>query len=109
MISVEEALHAIRMHVNPLNSKSSVDVEMAHGRILDSDLYSKCDLPPFRASIKDGYAVISNDGKGKRKVLSGIKAGETVSNVIFIILQLLSRNCSIFTMFHIYEFIGYCD
>ncbi|XP_076680518.1 molybdenum cofactor synthesis protein cinnamon [Andrena cerasifolii] len=81
MISVEEALHAIRTHVTPLNSKSTVDVEKAHDRILDSDLYSKYALPPFRASIKDGYAVLSNDGKGKRKVLSGIKAGETATAI----------------------------
>ena len=84
MISVEEALQLIHKHVEPLNSngKSEEDLEKSHNRILDGDLYSKYDLPPFRASIKDGYAVLANDGKGKRKVLSGIKAGDTVSNIV---------------------------
>lgn len=84
MISVEEALQLIYKHVEPLNSngKSEEDLEKSHNRILDGDLYSKYDLPPFRASIKDGYAVLANDGKGKRKVLSGIKAGDIVSNIL---------------------------
>lgn len=83
MISVEEALQLIHKHVEPLNSngKSEEDLEKSHNRILDGDLYSKYDLPPFRASIKDGYAVLANDGKGKRKVLSGIKAGDTVTTI----------------------------
>ncbi|XP_043800894.1 gephyrin [Apis laboriosa] len=83
MISVEEALQLIHKHVEPLNSngKSEEDLEKSHNRILDGDLYSKYDLPPFRASIKDGYAVLANDGKGKRRVLSGIKAGDTATAI----------------------------
>ncbi|KZC13403.1 Molybdenum cofactor synthesis protein cinnamon, partial [Dufourea novaeangliae] len=81
MISVEEALQIIGKCTDPLKSISEVDVEKAHGRILGSDLYSKYNLPPFRASIKDGYAVLASDGKGKRKVLSGIKAGDVASAI----------------------------
>ncbi|XP_076641674.1 molybdenum cofactor synthesis protein cinnamon isoform X2 [Halictus rubicundus] len=81
MISVEEAVKIIRKSIDPLKSASAVNVEEAYGRILDSDLYSKYDLPPFRASIKDGYAVLANDGKGKRKVLSGIKAGDLATAI----------------------------
>nr|XP_012149862.1 PREDICTED: gephyrin [Megachile rotundata]XP_012149863.1 PREDICTED: gephyrin [Megachile rotundata] len=81
MVSVEEALQMILKYVEPLNNKSDEDLEKVHGKILDNDLYSKYDLPPFRASIKDGYAVLANDGKGKRKVLSGIKAGSTASGI----------------------------
>lgn len=83
MIPVEEALQLIHEHARllNLNGTSEEDVEKCHGRILGGDLYSKYDLPPFRASIKDGYAVLVSDGKGRRKVLSGIKAGDTVSNI----------------------------
>ncbi|KAF3420407.1 hypothetical protein E2986_00779 [Frieseomelitta varia] len=83
MISVEEALQLICKCTEPLNfnDKLEEDLERCHGRILDGDLYSKYDLPPFRASIKDGYAVLANDGKGKRKVLSGIKAGGTATAI----------------------------
>ncbi|KAK1137460.1 hypothetical protein K0M31_001969 [Melipona bicolor] len=83
MISVEEALQLICKYTESLNfnDKLEEDLERCHGRILDGDLYSKYDLPPFRASIKDGYAVLANDGKGKRKVLSGIKAGGTATAI----------------------------
>lgn len=79
MISVEEALQMILKYVEPLSNKSNEDLEKVHGKILNGNLYSKYDLPPFRASIKDGYAVLANDGKGRRKVLNGIKAGGVVS------------------------------
>lgn len=86
MISIEEALQLICKYTEPLNSNDKLeeDLERCHGRILDGDLYSKYDLPPFRASIKDGYAVLANDGKGKRKVLSAIKAGDTVSGILIV-------------------------
>ena len=84
MISVEKALQLICNCIEPLNfnNKLEEDLERCHGKILDGDLYSKYDLPPFRASIKDGYAVLADDGKGKRKVLSRIKAGGTVSDIL---------------------------
>ncbi|XP_076756902.1 molybdenum cofactor synthesis protein cinnamon [Xylocopa sonorina] len=90
MVSVEEASKLIREQVESLtsNSKSEEDLEKCHGRILDEDLYSNYDLPPFRASIKDGYAVLASDGKGRRKVLSGIKAGGTATAI-----KLVSGTC----------------
>ncbi|XP_031847264.1 molybdenum cofactor synthesis protein cinnamon isoform X2 [Nomia melanderi] len=81
MISMEEALKIIYKNTDPLKLTLTVDMEKAYGRILDSDVYSKYDLPPFRASIKDGYAVLASDGKGKRKVLSGIKAGDLATEI----------------------------
>ncbi|XP_017757999.1 PREDICTED: gephyrin isoform X2 [Eufriesea mexicana] len=81
MISVKEALELICKHVEPLSIKSDEDLEKCHGKILDDDLHSKYDLPPFRASIKDGYAVLASDGKGRRKVLSGIKAGGSATAI----------------------------
>ncbi|KAK9301855.1 hypothetical protein QLX08_005954 [Tetragonisca angustula] len=83
MISVEKALQLICNCIEPLNfnNKLEEDLERCHGKILDGDLYSKYDLPPFRASIKDGYAVLADDGKGKRKVLSRIKAGGTATAI----------------------------
>lgn len=78
MISVEEALNVIRKSVCKQVTED-VYLNDAYGRVLFSDIHSKCDLPPFRASIKDGYAVLASDGKGRRKVLCGVTAGNTVS------------------------------
>lgn len=80
MISVEEAVRMIRTSVEE-KSVETVNVKDAYGRILSEDIYSNCDLPPFRASIKDGYAVLASDGKGRRKVLCGVKAGTAVSRI----------------------------
>lgn len=38
--------------------------------ILAHDVFASVPLPPFNASIKDGYAVIAEDGQGNRNVLS---------------------------------------
>ncbi|XP_014485463.1 PREDICTED: gephyrin [Dinoponera quadriceps] len=74
MISVEEAMELIRKNV-PKAETEVVNTKDAYGRILAKDVYSFYDLPPFRASIKDGYAVLASDGKGRRKVLCGVTAG----------------------------------
>lgn len=78
MISVEEAVRIIRTSVEGKRVET-VNVKDAYGRILSQNVYSNCDLPPFRASIKDGYAVLASDGKGRRRVLGGVKAGAAVS------------------------------
>ena len=44
-------------------------------RVLAADVFARDPLPPFPASIKDGYAVIAADGKGPRKVMGVSVAG----------------------------------
>lgn len=51
------------------------------GRVLATDVTSGDPLPPFPASIKDGYAAISSDGAGKREVVGSSEAGVTVDGV----------------------------
>ena len=45
------------------------------GYVLSSDVFSSYNLPPFPASKKDGYAVVSTDGPGEYPVLSVLTAG----------------------------------
>lgn len=40
---------------------------------------SHLDLPPFRASIKDGYALKAAGGPGRKRVVGHIAAGDEVS------------------------------
>ncbi|KAH6926541.1 hypothetical protein HPB50_019748 [Hyalomma asiaticum] len=47
----------------------------ACGRILAEDVHATDPLPPFPASIKDGYAVIASDGDGPREVVDAVPAG----------------------------------
>ena len=53
-----------------------IDVRMALGRIVARTILSKTALPPFPASIKDGYAVRASDGGGIRNVIAAIPAGD---------------------------------
>lgn len=80
MLSVKEATEIIRKSII-LQDTETLSIWNAHNRVLANDVYSLCDLPPFRASIKDGYAVLTKDGKGRRKVLGGLKAGTTATSI----------------------------
>ncbi|XP_026675387.1 gephyrin [Ceratina calcarata] len=81
MISIDEAKELMVREVELVNVCTELELENCLGKILATDLYSKYDLPPFRASIKDGYAVLASDGMGKRKVLAGIKAGDIATAI----------------------------
>jgi len=56
----------------------------ALGYVLASDITSDVSIPPFPASIKDGYAVLASDGKGKRAVIGASAAGDLVFFLFFI-------------------------
>ncbi|XP_008486958.2 molybdenum cofactor synthesis protein cinnamon-like, partial [Diaphorina citri] len=59
--------------------KQSLSCRQAGGYIVAETTVAKDDLPPFDASIKDGYAVIASDGAGKRKVVGERSAGPVKS------------------------------
>ena len=47
--------------------------------MLAEDVIARSPVPPFPASIKDGYAVLSADGLGMREVVGPVSAGERPS------------------------------
>uniref|UniRef100_A0A8C9ZMV7 Gephyrin n=1 Tax=Sander lucioperca TaxID=283035 RepID=A0A8C9ZMV7_SANLU len=53
------------------------------GRVLAQDVYAKDNLPPFPASVKDGYAVRAADGPGDRFIIGESQAGEINHDTIF--------------------------
>lgn len=53
----------------------SVPYDQCLRRIVACDVLAESCLPPFNASIKDGYAVIAGDGIGLRKVVGDVIAG----------------------------------
>ena len=84
MVSVEESQKILKETAESDIPSVKVNIWDSFGRVLSETVHSPLDLPPFRASIKDGYAVIAKDGKGKRQVLGGIEAGFEV-NIIMLI------------------------
>ncbi|XP_055343263.1 gephyrin-like [Paramacrobiotus metropolitanus] len=58
-----------------IGGQEMVSLRDALGRIVAEQITAKDPLPPFRASTKDGYAVLSADGDGERKVVGACHAG----------------------------------
>lgn len=56
MIPIDEALQLISSKLRPLPA-SQVPTSQSLNRILADDIHAPSSLPPFRASIKDGFAI----------------------------------------------------
>ncbi|KAF7270380.1 hypothetical protein GWI33_016651, partial [Rhynchophorus ferrugineus] len=76
MIDVEDAKNIIQEILTATQDFDEVPVEQAMGRVLAEDVKAPQPIPPFPASIKDGYAVRTEDGAGRRVVRSVTAAGD---------------------------------
>lgn len=74
MIPVEEALEMV-LRVCDRLKPITVALDEAIGRILAEDIIAPDHLPPYPASIKDGYAVVSSNGPGDYPVITESRAG----------------------------------
>ncbi|CAI9774549.1 unnamed protein product [Fraxinus pennsylvanica] len=74
MISVEEALKTV-LNVAQRLPPVTVSLHEALGKVLAQDITAPDPLPPYPASVKDGYAVLASDGPGEYPVISESRAG----------------------------------
>eukprot|EP00798_Chlamydomonas_sp_ICE-L_P023126 gene23126-30327_t len=74
MILISEAQQIVLDNTKTLPSEE-VSLTNALGRTLAQTVTAKDSLPPFPASIKDGYAVIAADGVGEYPVIGESRAG----------------------------------
>ncbi|XP_037393842.1 gephyrin b isoform X11 [Pygocentrus nattereri] len=67
-----------------INYRGSLTVSLSDGmgRVLAQDVYAKDNLPPFPASVKDGYAVRAADGPGDRFIIGESQAGEQPTHTV---------------------------
>eukprot|EP01094_Clydonella_sp_ATCC50884_P023733 TRINITY_DN5766_c0_g1_i3.p1 TRINITY_DN5766_c0_g1~~TRINITY_DN5766_c0_g1_i3.p1 ORF type:complete len:367 (+),score=76.46 TRINITY_DN5766_c0_g1_i3:239-1339(+) len=81
MVPISDVLAIIARHCSPLPPQE-VALSHAHGRVLASDVLAPAPVPPFRASMKDGYAVRAQDVERGRtfhigsRVLAGHESKE---------------------------------
>lgn len=61
LLSVEQAQQHIAKLVQPVTGSERVAIRSAQGRILDEDIISPINVPPYANSAMDGYAVLSSD------------------------------------------------
>ena len=63
MITVEQAIHIVDSNSRKLNKKKRVSLSESSGYVLAEDVISPIDMPPFRQSAMDGYAVCMHDSE----------------------------------------------
>ncbi|XP_007015551.2 PREDICTED: molybdopterin biosynthesis protein CNX1 [Theobroma cacao] len=74
MISADEALQIVLSVAKQL-PHVTVPLHQALGKVLAQDIRAPDPLPPYPASIKDGYAVVASDGPGEYPVITESRAG----------------------------------
>jgi molybdopterin molybdotransferase len=79
MISVTEAKNLIHSHSIPL-TPIKLNIDQADGHILAADIYAIYDIPAFRQSSMDGYALKFEDGITQLNLVGEMAAG-TATNV----------------------------
>ena len=82
MLPVAEALATVLAQADPLPVESAPLIQ-ALGRILAVDVTAPDPLPPFAASVKDGYAVVAADGPGEYPVIGEVTAGRMADFTVF--------------------------
>ena len=80
MISVDEALRIVLSKTTRPVGVEYIDMEKDSietflGRVVAEDITAQEPVPPFRASIMDGYAVVASDGVGTYDIIGSITAG----------------------------------
>ncbi|XVF19549.1 hypothetical protein REPUB_Repub11eG0121100 [Reevesia pubescens] len=83
MISADEALQIVLRVARKL-PPVTVPLHQALGKVLAQDILAPDPLPPYAASIKDGYAVVASDGPGEYPVITESRAGNDGVGVIVI-------------------------
>ncbi|KAI5667091.1 hypothetical protein M9H77_16944 [Catharanthus roseus] len=80
MIPVEAALEMV-LNASQRLPPITVPIHDALGKILAEDVKASDPLPPYPASIKDGYAVVASDGPGDYPVITESRAGNDAVGV----------------------------
>ena len=75
MITVEEALDLVNKNIVPSNQKETKSVLDSLNQTLFEDVYSPINMPPFRQSAMDGYAVNLHDDLSY-SIIDEVKAGD---------------------------------
>ncbi|XP_064421069.1 gephyrin isoform X9 [Latimeria chalumnae] len=81
LTSMDKAFITV-LEMTPVLGTELIDYRYGMGRVLAQDVYAKDNLPPFPASVKDGYAVRAADGPGDRFIIGESQAGEQPTQTV---------------------------
>lgn len=81
LTSMDKAFITV-LEMTPVLGTEIINYRDGMGRVLAQDIYAKDNLPPFPASVKDGYAVRAADGPGDRFIIGESQAGEQPTQTV---------------------------
>ncbi|XP_017332234.1 gephyrin isoform X8 [Ictalurus punctatus] len=81
LTSMDKAFITV-LEMTPVLGTEIINYRDGMGRVLAQDVYAKDNLPPFPASVKDGYAVRAADGPGDRFLIGESQAGEQPTRTV---------------------------
>ncbi|XP_017580335.2 gephyrin a isoform X14 [Pygocentrus nattereri] len=81
LTSMDKAFITV-LEMTPVLGTEIINYRDGMGRVLVQDVYAKDNLPPFPASVKDGYAVRAADGPGDRFIIGESQAGEQPTHTV---------------------------
>ncbi|XP_075469653.1 gephyrin isoform X1 [Ascaphus truei] len=81
LTSMDKAFITV-LEMTPVLGTEIINYRDGMGRVLAQDVFAKDNLPPFPASVKDGYAVRAADGPGDRFIIGESQAGEQPTQTV---------------------------
>jgi len=75
MVSVNQAIKIVQDSIEPTTLYQQMKVHLAHGFVLFKDVISEINMPPFRQSAIDGYA-LNLHATPSYKIIDEVKAGD---------------------------------
>ena len=81
---LRQILNFINRRSSVINKKEIINLQDAEDKILAENIYSKINLPPFKNSAVDGYALLKQDLNKMPKKINNIRvaAGDTTNHKI---------------------------
>ena len=76
MITVEQAFELVQNNIHPTDKSENKPVIKSAGYVLFKDVYSPINMPPFRQSAMDGYALNLQNEDAKYTIIDEVKAGD---------------------------------
>ncbi|XP_068109397.1 gephyrin isoform X4 [Hyperolius riggenbachi] len=81
LTSMDKAFITV-LEMTPVLGTEIINYRDGMGRVLAQEVFAKDNLPPFPASVKDGYAVRAADGPGDRFIIGESQAGEQPTQTV---------------------------
>jgi len=75
MISVEKAIKVVENHTSPTQSSVLIELSESVGHVLYNDIIAPINMPPFRQSAMDGYALNIHEAS-TYNIVGEVKAGD---------------------------------